>query len=182
MIQARVSSAESGERTWGSLSRLAGVRVPPVVLCGHDGRRYRLDRVTVGWTIVYLYPDTAARRGEDLLQHQAYATRFDEFQTVAVSVIGISSGRSGKQLATVAELCIPHPLLSDPEWQVLDGLGLAPVLEEGQHIFPRVTLVAHESTIRHVFAPPDDVSRDADRALTWLRLHGASGRQDGRAG
>ena len=161
--------------------RLAGRKIPPLVLCDGDGR----PRDPVGdgaWTVLYCYPGayaatTAYPPGWDDIPGAAGCTleaigfrgRASELTARGARIVGVSTQRPDELAAFARQQRLPFALLSD------EGLGLAAALRlptfraGGAERLKRLTLLVDGGReIRGVLYPVPDPAAAADEALRLL--------------
>ncbi|HET7122386.1 MAG TPA: peroxiredoxin [Solirubrobacterales bacterium] len=105
-------------------------------------------------------------------QSCAYRDALAEFEALGASVVGISAQSAAEQAEFAAREHIPFPLLSDPELQLADEMGLPTFEVEGMTLYKRLTFVAEASEIVRVFYPVFPPDRNAAEVLAWLRRNG----------
>jgi len=89
-------------------------------------------------------------------------------------LLGVSTQDTAYQCEAVARLHLPFPLLSDHRLSFATALGL-PVFEvQGLTLLKRLTLIAHDGVIEHVFYPVFPPDRNADDVIEWLKGHHAN--------
>jgi peroxiredoxin len=144
-----------------------------------------LDELGAGRTVLYLYPMTGrpdvdlpagwdgipGARGCtpeacDFRDHHA-----DLLAAGATGVFGISSQDTDYQREVVERLRLPFAMLSDPQLSLAENLGLPTFGVGDLTLFKRITLIASDGVIEHVFYPVFPPDRHAQQVLTWLRAH-----------
>ena len=71
----------------------------------------------------------------------------DDFQTLGLSIYGLSTQDSADQLEAAERLHLTYPLSSDPELERGRALGLSTFHVEGRDLYRRSTLVVHRGSI-----------------------------------
>jgi peroxiredoxin len=72
------------------------------------------------------------------------------------------------QAEFAAREAIPYPLLSDEGLELARALRLPTFEAGGLTLYRRLTLIAREGTIEHVFYPVFPPNRNAAEVLEWL--------------
>jgi peroxiredoxin len=133
--------------------------------------------LSFGWVAYYFYSGVqqgSADSGDvahDATLHRAYMREKDSFAVLGVRVIGIGSESGAEQLATIIRHRIMHPMLTDPECRYGRLLNL-PIFEvAGRTHYRRLTVLACDRRIAHVFSPIEAPSRNPSQVLTWMRVH-----------
>lgn len=168
----------------GAASHLAGCALPDVVLPATTGASVQLSALT-GTIVIYVYPmtgrpDVPLPQGWDLIpgargctpQSCAFRDHFAELSAAGVDhLFGLSAQSTGDQCEAAARLHLPFPLLSDREFALATALRL-PVFEvSGARLLKRLTIIARNRRIVHVFYPVFPPDRGADDVLAWLAAH-----------
>ena len=156
---------------------LVGAELPYAALQSFDGRSHELADLSYSWVAYYFYSGVQQGSGDggDVVQdaalHCAYRDEKDAFAALGVRVIGIGSESGAEQLATITTHRIAHRMLIDPECWYGRLLNL-PVFEiDGRTHYRRLTLLACDRRIAHVFSPIEAPSRNPSQVLTWMRVH-----------
>ncbi|MEE6260773.1 MerR family transcriptional regulator [Plantactinospora sonchi] len=181
------------------IGRLAGVRLPAVTLAATDGTTVDLAALGPGRTVLYVYPLTG-RPGVDLPEGYdtipgargctaeacGFRDHHEELRSAgAARVYGLSSQPRHYQRELIARLRLPFAMLADPDFAVRDALRLPTFEVGGLTLYGRVTLIAADGRVEHVFAPVPAPDRHAVEVLDWLRTHppvrsaATAGRRDG---
>ncbi|MDD3786841.1 MAG: peroxiredoxin, partial [Hydrogenophaga sp.] len=171
----------------GGARHLTGMRLPTLELASTDGGRVDPSRLR-GRTVLYLFPmtgrpDVALPPGWDEIpgargctpQSCAFRDHFAELKSLGVAqLFGVSTQDTTYQCEAVARLHLPFPLLSDHRLSFATALSL-PVFEvQGLALLKRLTLIAHDGVIEHVFYPVFPPDRNADDVIEWLKGHHAN--------
>lgn len=152
------------------LAQLIGTALPATALMAPAGGEVRLNELVLGWGVYYHYPGTQEECHLDALEHRAFARQHPQYVARNTRVVGISSELPRAQISRIKTFGIRYPLLSDPECELLEALGLTS-REQPMQAFPRFTIIAHEAVIRQVFHPIYDPRANPAQALAWLQLH-----------
>jgi peroxiredoxin len=169
----------------GAADHLLGTDVPDVSLPATTGGTFDLAAAARGLLVAYVYPRTG-RPGEPSLpgwdeipgargctpQSCAFRDRADEFASRGATLVGISAQTPEDQAEFVAREHIAYPVLSDPDLVLAKRMGL-PVFEvAGTTLYRRLTFVAREGRIEHVFYPVFPPDLNAAEVIAWLDRSG----------
>lgn len=153
---------------------LAGVRLPSIRLVSTKGRTADLSK-SIQWQVVYCYPgagyDDAESRAEDAQQRRAYRACRETLLHRHVRVAALSSDSDQTQLRECGAHEIRHSVLSDPQLRVADALGLPTLGSPEGRCYSRLTILAMQSVIRHVFSPVWNPAHNPSQVLAWLDIH-----------
>lgn len=169
----------------GAAAHLPGRALPALSFTGTDGRDTRLDAVSDGRWVLFLYPltgDPAADIPEGWNEIPGargcsqeacdFRDNLDALRAEGVDrVLALSSDRASYQRALVDRLHLPYPMLSDPELTLADELALPTFRAHGQRLYRRLTLVLRGATIEHVFYPVFPPDTHAQEVTRWFREH-----------
>ncbi|MEO9140621.1 MAG: peroxiredoxin [Jatrophihabitans sp.] len=169
----------------GATAHLAGRPAPKVVLASTSGHRVALDKLPTGRSVLFVYPMTG-RPGVDLPQGwdeipgaRGCTTEACGFRDLhkdliaagAVTVLGVSAQDVEDQREAVERLRLPHEMLSDPDFELVDALDLPTFDADGARYYARMTLVVTDGAIEHVFYPVFPPDQHADEVLRWLNAN-----------
>ncbi|GGR87601.1 putative thiol-specific antioxidant related protein/Peroxidoxin BcpB [Streptomyces aureoverticillatus] len=169
----------------GAAAHLPGRTLPGLSFNGTDGSDIRLDTVSDGRWVLFLYPltgDPAADIPEGWNEIPgargcsqeacSFRDNLDALRAEGVDrVLALSSDRADYQQALVDRLHLPYPMLSDPRLTLADELKLPTFEANGQTLYRRLTLVLRGATIEHVFYPVFPPDTHADQVAQWFRNH-----------
>ncbi|MFF3319776.1 MerR family transcriptional regulator [Streptomyces sp. NPDC003035] len=169
----------------GAADHLPGRTLPALSFSGTDGSHVRLDAVSDGRWVLFLYPltgDPAADIPEGWNEIPGargcsqeacnFRDNLDALRAEGVDrVLALSSDRADYQQALVDRLHLPYPMLSDPRLTLADELKLPTFEANGQTLYRRLTLVLRGTTIEHVFYPVFPPDTHADEVAQWFREH-----------
>jgi peroxiredoxin len=169
----------------GAARHLPGRRLPGLALQATDGSQVRLDRVSGGRWVLYIYPSTG-RPGADIPQgwneipgargcsHEACSFR-DNLAALksqgVEQVVALSTDRAEYQQHLVRRLHLPYRMLSDPTRSLGKALDLPTFEANGMTLYKRLTMVVRGGTIEHVFYPIFPPNTHASEVLDWLRAN-----------
>jgi peroxiredoxin len=167
----------------GAADHLPGMAMPALSLPASDGSTVDLNALGPGRTIIYLYPLTG-RPGVDLPQGwdaipgaRGCSTEACDFRdhhadlqrAGASQVYGMSSQDPGYQAEVVERLHLPFVMLSDQHFALAGALGLPTFSAPGHdRLYSRLTIVARDGRIEHVFYPVFPPNTHAQQVLGWL--------------
>ncbi|WP_435239426.1 MerR family transcriptional regulator [Streptomyces sp. YPW6] len=167
----------------GGAAHLPGRTLPALSFTGTDGSDIRLEAVTEGRWVLFLYPltgdpsadipdgwnDIPGARGCSQ-EACGFRDNLDALRAEGVDrVLALSSDRADYQQALVERLHLPYPMLSDPRLTLADELRLPTFEADGQTLYRRLTLVLRGATIEHVFYPVFPPDTHADEVVRWFR-------------
>ncbi|MER5711372.1 MerR family transcriptional regulator [Streptomyces sp. NPDC002122] len=167
----------------GAAAHLPGRKLPALSFDGTDGSEIRLDKVSDGRWVLFLYPltgdpaadipdgwnDIPGARG---CSQEACGFR-DNLEALRAEgvdrVLALSSDRAEYQQALVDRLHLPYPMLSDPHLTLANELKLPTFEADGQTLYRRLTLVLRGAAIEHVFYPVFPPDTHAEEVAQWFR-------------
>lgn len=169
----------------GAAAHLPGLWLPPLAFTATDGQRVRLDEVSTGRWVLFLYPLTGEPgvdmpRGWDQIpgargcsqEACGFRDAMTSLQAHGVQrVLGLSTDRTEYQQDLVRRLHLPYPMLADPELSLARALQLPTFEAFGTRLYKRLTLMVSGARIDHVFYPIFPPDRHADEVLQWLLTH-----------
>ncbi|HSZ12573.1 MAG TPA: hypothetical protein VK790_00885 [Solirubrobacteraceae bacterium] len=153
--------------------------IPRVVLCDAVGRPVGLHEPRS--VVIYFYPSCRNSPGDgeqtalmDDAQHRAFRQHRQAFEARGYIPVGVSSQpRKGQQRAVIVNRLL-HTLLSDPDFELADALGLPTYTRDGERFYERLVLVASAGVINKVFFPVSNALRSPAQALAWLTMQGGA--------
>jgi peroxiredoxin len=167
----------------GAADHLTGMAMPSVRLASTLGGEVDLAAAAAGPSrlVAYVYPRTGVP-GEPLIdgwddipgargctpQNAAFRDHITDFSTLGVTIVGVSAQSPEEQAGFAARESIPFPLLSDDGFELARTLRLPTFEAGGLTHYKRLTLVAREGTIEHVFYPVFPPDQNAIEVLDWL--------------
>ncbi len=165
----------------GTCDHLPGLKLPDLSLLATDGRTVDLATLT-GRTVLYLYPMTgtpgkALPEGWDETpgargctpQSCAFRDHKAQLSALGVQVYGVSAQTTSEQQEAAERLQLPYPLLSDADFLLAEALALPTFMLGGKRFIKRVTLIARESAIEHVFYPVFPPDQNAADVVAYLQ-------------
>jgi peroxiredoxin len=167
----------------GAADHLPGMAVPAVRLASTLGGELDLAAAAAGpgRLVAYVYPRTG-KPGEPLIegwdeipgargctpQSAAFRDHVGDFAALGATLVGVSAQSPEDQAEFAAREAIPYPLLSDEGLALERELRLPTFEAGGLTLYKRLTLVAREGRIEHVFYPVFPPDRNAADVLAWL--------------
>jgi peroxiredoxin len=175
----------------GAADHLPGAAMPALVLRDTGGNEVALDQLGPGRTVIYLYP-LSGRPGVDLPdgwdaipgargctpEACGFRDHHADLQAAGTrAVYGLSSQSTDYQTELADRLGLPFPILSDPELALAEALELPTFEADEERLFSRLTMIATDGRIEHIFYPIFPPDQHAAEVLEWLRGHAAEGRR-----
>lgn len=167
----------------GACRHLVGLNLPTVTLLNTDNKQILLSSLA-GWLVIYCYPRTgqpnqALPEGWDSIpgargctpQSCAFRDHFQEIQHLGAQVFGLSAQSTEYQQEAVARLHLPFSLLSDSSLEFTNALKLPTFKHAGMELNKRLTIIALNGVIQHVFYPVFPPDKNADDVIEWLKDH-----------
>lgn len=178
----------------GAARRLPGRFMPALAFRTSDGEQLRLDSVSCGRWVLYLYPLTGEPgvdmpRGWDEIpgargcsqEACSFRDNLGALQAAgAQRVLALSTDRAEYQQDLARRLNLPYPMLSDPELSLARALDLPTFSASGMTLYKRLTLVVDGDRIEHVFYPIFPPGAHAEEVLDWLRSNPVPSSREGR--
>jgi len=167
----------------GRAAHLPGRTIPPLYLPSTDGTTVKLEEVTKGRWLIFVYPTTGVP-GEDMpmgwdeipgargctAEACGFRDNFADLLKAGLDAIyGLSGQTSRYQHELVERLRLPYPMLSDPSFSVGRSLGLPTFEAGGLTFYKRLTMVIRHNTIEHVFYPIFPPNEHARNVRDWIR-------------
>ena len=145
-----------------------GTKAPEFILNDKDGNQVKLSDFKGKKVVVYFYPrDNTPGCSR---QAQAFATSYDEYKNLDITVIGISKDSEASHIKFANKYELPFILLSDPEIKAIQGYDVwqeKKLYGKAYMGVVRSTYIIDEAgTITHVF---EKVKPDTD-AQTVLSI------------
>lgn len=165
----------------GAAAHLPGMPLPSMPLVATDGRIVDLATLP-GTVVIYAYPRTSEPdkplpEGWDLIpgargctpQSCAFREHHAELCALGAEVFGLSTQSAAYQQEAATRLHLPFALLSDAGLHFAHALRLPTFTTAGMILLKRLTMIAVNGTITHVFYPVFPPDRNADDVLAWLQ-------------
>jgi peroxiredoxin len=168
----------------GAADHLEGMTLPALALPSTSGGDIGLTAAAEGTLVLYLYPRTG-RPGEPLPEGWdeipgargctpescAFRDHFSELRALGADVLGLSAQPLPDQVEFAQRVGLPYPILSDPELELAQALGLPTFEVAGMRLYRRLTLIAGHERIAKVFYPVFPPDRNASDVVDWLAGH-----------
>jgi peroxiredoxin len=165
----------------GAADHLLGVDVPNVRLPATTGGAVDLAAASQSLLVTYVYPRTGkpgepSPPGWDDIpgargctpQSCAFRDVADQFAARGATLLGVSAQSPDDQREFADREHIPYPLLSDAGLELAARMGLPTFDVAGMRLYRRLTFVADEGRVEHVFYPVFPPDHDAANVLAWL--------------
>jgi peroxiredoxin len=129
-----------------SLELLRGRRIPADVELDSTAG-YPLALAAYVDLVIYVYPGSAGCiRGDetpllDAVQHRVFGDRLDDFRACGFAVVGLSSQSIDRQRCVVKSNKLLQALVSDPNFDLAEALGLLTHRFGEVRVYERLTLV-----------------------------------------
>ncbi|HLV57960.1 MAG TPA: peroxiredoxin [Natronosporangium sp.] len=169
----------------GAAAHLPGRRLPAVGLAATDGSTVDLSALGPGRTVLYVYPKTGRPGVEPPPEWDripgargctpeacGFRDHHDALRQAGARVYGLSSQTTDDQREAVERLRLPYPLLADPQLAVGRALGLPTFVAGGETFYRRLTMIARDGVVEHVFYPVFPPDTHAAEVLAWLTSDG----------
>ncbi len=167
----------------GACDHLAGRVLPAIALPSTAGQP--VDPSTrPGRLVLYCFPragqpDAPSPKGWDQIpgargctpQSLAFRAHHQEICGLDAALFGLSTQTPAAQAEIATRLSLPFPLLSDADLTFARALDLPTFAAEGLTLISRLTLIATDGTIEHVFYPVFPPDRNAADVVAWLEAH-----------
>ena len=162
---------------------LPGRALPAIALPSTAGRAIDLS-TQPGRLVLYCFPrasqaDAPSPAGWDQIpgargctpQSLAFRAHHQEILAQGASLFGLSTQSPAAQAEIATRLKLPFPLLSDADLAFAHALDLPTFEVEGLTLIRRLTLIATDATIEHVFYPVFPPDQNAAAVVAWLQSH-----------
>jgi peroxiredoxin len=177
----------------GAADHLPGARLPGTPLPATDGTTVDPSALE-DTTVLYCYPMTGHPDRDDVPSGWSeipgargctpeacgFRDHHQRLQTAGVThVYGVSVQSTAAQREARDRLDLPYGLLSDEAGTFADALDLPTFTVQGERYLSRLTIVAKDGLIDHVFYPVFPPDEHAGEVLDWLREAEADGTDEG---
>jgi peroxiredoxin len=156
--------------------RVTGAVLPTIGVETIMGNYVHLRELAADWLVIYCLPgaQTAeqASHDEDQREHRAYRQHEAVFAGRQIRVASISSEPRKLQMRAMLMQEVNHHMLLDPTLLIADALGLPSLTDGARRCYDRLTLIARDGIIEHVFYPLERGGRSPAQVLTWMDVHG----------
>lgn len=168
----------------GAARHLQGMALPSIALRSTAGRMVDLSKVKAPRVVVYAYPRTGRPNepvpaGWDAIpgargctpETCGFRDHHKELASLGAEVFGLSTQDTAYQQEMVKRLEVPFEVLSDEHFELTHALRLPTFTFEGVTLLKRLTMVARNGRIEHVFYPVFPPDKHAELVVGWLRDH-----------
>jgi len=170
----------------GAADHLPGRSVPAVRLTATRGEPIDLARAAQDTLVLYIYPRTGGpgvalpddwdeipgARG-CTPENCAFRDHAGELAASGAHVYGLSAQPLAEQRAFAEREAMSYPLLNDHSLVLAALLGLPTFEAGGLRLYRRLTLIARQGRVEHVFYPIRSPARHAAEVLEWLKRSSA---------
>src|SRR5438093_4006926 len=171
----------------GAARHLAAMAMPDLALPSTANRLVNLSKIAAPRIVVYCYPmtgrpDRALPAGWDDIpgargctpETCGFRDHHKDLAKLHADVYGVSTQSTEYQQEMVKRLEVPFEVLSDEKMAFTKALKLPTFTVEGMTLIKRLTLIARNGRIEHVFYPVFPPDRHAEEVIDWLKAHPTS--------
>jgi peroxiredoxin len=168
----------------GGARHLQGMALPDLELPSTANRRVNLAKISAPRVVSYAYPmtgrpDRQLPQGWDDIpgargctpETCGFRDHHKDLAKLQTEVFGVSTQDTPYQQEMVKRLEVPFEVLSDEHMELTRALKLPTFTVEGMTLLKRLTLVARNGRIEHVFYPVFPPDKHADEVIAWLKQH-----------
>ena len=168
----------------GAARHLKGMALPDLELPSTANRRVNLSKVAAPRVVIYAYPmtgrpDRQLPQGWDDIpgargctpETCGFRDHHKDLAKLQTEVFGVSTQDTPYQQEMVKRLEVPFEVLSDEHMELARALKLPTFTVEGMTLLKRLTLVARNARIEHVFYPVFPPDKHAEEVIAWLKAH-----------
>jgi len=168
----------------GGARHLKGMALPDLELPSTGNRRVNLSRVAAPRVVIYAYPmtgrpDRQLPQGWDDIpgargctpETCGFRDHHKDLAKLHAEVFGVSTQDTPYQQEMVKRLEVPFEVLSDEHMEFARALRLPTFTVEGMTLLKRLTLVARNGRVEHVFYPVFPPDKHAEEVIAWLKKH-----------
>ena len=168
----------------GGARHLKGMALPDLELPSTANRRINLSKITAPRIVIYAYPmtgrpDRQLPQGWDDIpgargctpETCGFRDHHKDLAKLHAEVYGISTQSTEYQQEMVKRLEVPFEVLSDEHFAFIEALRLPTFTVEGMTLNKRLTLIARNGHIEHVFYPVFPPDKHADEVIAWLKKY-----------
>ena len=170
----------------GAARHLKGMALPDLELPSTGNRRVNLSRVSAPRIVIYAYPmtgrpDRQLPQGWDDIpgargctpETCGFRDHHKDLAKLHAEVFGLSTQDTAYQQEMVKRLEVPFEVLSDEQMAFAQALKLPTFTVDGMTLLKRLTIVARNGRIEHVFYPVFPPDKHAEEVIAWLKRHPA---------
>jgi|SRR5581483_6296485 len=168
----------------GAARHLKGMRLPDLALSSTANRSVNLSQISGPRLIVYCYPrtgepDKPVPPGWDDIpgargctpETCGFRDHHKDLARLGAEVFGLSTQDTAYQQEMVKRLQVPFEVLSDEHLELTRALRLPTFAFDGMTLLKRLTIVAQNGRIEHVFYPVFPPDKHAEEVIDWLERH-----------
>jgi peroxiredoxin len=168
----------------GGAKHLKGMALPDLELPSTANRRVNLSKVAAPRVVIYAYPmtgrpDRQLPQGWDDIpgargctpETCGFRDHHKDLAKLDAEVFGVSVQDTPYQQEMVTRLEVPFEVLSDEHMELAHALRLPTFTAGGMTLLKRLTLIARNGRIEHVFYPVFPPDRHAEEVIAWLKHH-----------
>ena len=168
----------------GAARHLKGMALPDLELPSTANRRVNLSKIAAPRVVIYAYPmtgrpDRQLPQGWDDIpgargctpETCGFRDHHKDLTKLQTEVFGVSTQDTPYQQEMVKRLEVPFEVLSDEHMELARALKLPTFTVEGMTLLKRLTLVARNARIEHVFYPVFPPDKHAEEVFAWLKAH-----------
>ena len=168
----------------GAAKHLTGMALPDLELPSTANRMVNLSKVSAPRVIIYAYPrtgqpDKPSPPGWDDIpgargctpETCGFRDHHKDLQKLGAEVFGLSTQDTPYQQEMVKRLNVPFEVLSDEHMALTRALRLPTFTTSGMTLLRRLTLIARNGKIEHVFYPVFPPDTHAEAVIAWLKQH-----------
>jgi peroxiredoxin len=168
----------------GAARHLKGMALPDLELPSTANRRVNLSKIAAPRVVIYAYPmtgrpDRQLPQGWDDIpgargctpETCGFRDHHKDLAKLQTEVFGVSTQDTPYQQEMVKRLEVPFEVLSDEHMAFARALKLPTFTVEGMTLLKRLTLVARNGGIEHVFYPVFPPDKHAEEVIAWLKAH-----------
>jgi peroxiredoxin len=170
----------------GGARHLTGMTLPDLELSSTQNRRVNLSKVSAPRVVIYAYPmtgrpDRQLPQGWDDIpgargctpETCGFRDHHKDLAKLHAEVFGVSTQDTAYQQEMVKRLEVPFEVLSDEQMAFARALKLPTFTVDGMTLLKRLTIVARNGRIEHVFYPVFPPDKHAEEVIAWLKGHPA---------
>jgi peroxiredoxin len=166
----------------GGARHLKGLPLPDLELPSTANRLVNLSKTTAPRTVIYCYPmtgrpDRKLPVGWDDIpgargctpETCGFRDHHKDLARLQAEVFGLSTQDTPYQQEMVSRLQVPFEVLSDERLAFARAMRLPTFTVEGMTLLKRLTLIARNGRIEHVFYPVFPPDTHAQMVIDWLK-------------
>ena len=166
----------------GGARHLKGMALPDIALPSTANRLVNLSKITAARTVIYCYPMTgqpgkALPQGWDDIpgargctpETCGFRDHHKDLAKLQAEVFGVSTQDTPYQQEMVKRLEVPFEVLSDEQLEFAHALRLPMFTVDRMTLLKRLTLIAKNGKIEHVFYPVFPPDKHAEEVIAWLK-------------